>query len=348
MPNRLAIVFLTLGGLAATAVGGFYAVNQAAPEAPGAPAALNPAPTVADSATPPASDPQANDPAPRNDKTPVAEKPTLTPPRERVSRPAERAAPTSNARTTPAVPREPASTRAASPSPVAPAASSSSAVTIQESALPPPAVVSSAPIVPASPSAADARPEPVPVADVIAPDPAPTHVELVVAADSVIGLRITDTISTETAQIEDNVEARIVRDVRVGGTVAIPAGARARGSVTVVERGGRFKDRARIGVRFHTLILADGTELPASTETVFRLGEAPGNQSATKVGGGAVLGALIGAIIGGGKGAAIGAASGAGAGTAAVMASDISEASFPAGTEVTARLLAPVSVITEP
>ena len=177
------------------------------------------------------------------------------------------------------------------------------------------------------------------------PEPqAPSFDELTVAADSVIGLQTETTLSSERARVEDRVEARVVRDVRVGGRVAIPAGARALGSVVVVERGGKMRDRARLGIRFHTLALADGTRLPITTETIYRYGDAPGNSSAKKIGGGAVAGAILGAIIGGGKGAAIGATTGAAGGSAAVMASDRSEAVFPSGAEVTARILAPVTV----
>jgi hypothetical protein len=163
----------------------------------------------------------------------------------------------------------------------------------------------------------------------------------------VIGLQNETPLSSERARIEDRVEARVTRDVRVGGSVAIPAGTRALGSVVTVERGGKFKERARLGIRFHTLTLADGTRLPISTETIYRDGDAPGNGSAAKIGGGAVAGAILGAIIGGGKGAAIGATTGAGAGTAAVVASDRNAATFPAGAEVTARILSPVTVTVE-
>jgi hypothetical protein len=168
-----------------------------------------------------------------------------------------------------------------------------------------------------------------------------------VSAESVIGLQMETAITTERARIEDRVEARVVRDVRVGGDVAIPAGSRALGSVMVVERGGKMKERARLGIRFHTLVLADGTQVPITSETIFRNGDAPGNASASKIGGGAVAGAILGAIIGGAKGAAIGGSAGAGAGTAAVMAGDRSVASFPAGAEVTARIVAPVTVTVE-
>jgi hypothetical protein len=163
----------------------------------------------------------------------------------------------------------------------------------------------------------------------------------------VIGLQTESRVSTETARVEDRVEARVTRDVKVSGQVAIPAGARAIGSVMQVERGGKFKERARLGIRFHTLVLADGTRVPISTETISRDGEAPGNSSASKVGGAAVGGAILGAILGGAKGAVIGGTAGAGAGTAAVMASDRKDAVFPAGTPMTVRILAPVTVTSE-
>jgi hypothetical protein len=174
--------------------------------------------------------------------------------------------------------------------------------------------------------------------------PEPTFEELTVPVDSVMGLQTETTLSSERARIEDRVEARVIRDVRVGGRVAIPAGTRALGSVVVVERGGKMRDRARLGIRFHTIALADGTRLPITTETIYRYGDAPGNGSAAKIGGGAVAGAILGAIIGGGKGAAIGATTGAAGGGAAVMTGDRSEAVFPSGAEVTARILAPIEV----
>jgi hypothetical protein len=185
-----------------------------------------------------------------------------------------------------------------------------------------------------------------------APEPPPVpekqFEELVVTANSVIGLQLDGSISSDRAAIEDRVEARVVREVRVGNDVAIPAGARALGSVTLVERGGKFKDRARLGIRFHTLVLADGTRLPFTSEAIYRNGDAPGNASAAKIGGGAVAGAILGAIIGGSKGAAVGATAGAGGGTAAVMAGDAKAATFPSGTEVTARILSPVTITVEP
>ena len=177
--------------------------------------------------------------------------------------------------------------------------------------------------------------------------PQKTFEDLVIARDSVIGLQTENRISSETARVEDRVDARVTRDVRVGDRVAVPAGARAIGSVSLVERGGKFKERARLGIRFHTIVLADGTRIPINTETIFRDGDPPTTASAQKVGGGAIGGAIIGAIIGGGKGAAIGAAAGAGAGGAAVMAGGRNEAVLPPGTPLTARINQPVTVTIE-
>jgi hypothetical protein len=171
--------------------------------------------------------------------------------------------------------------------------------------------------------------------------------ELVVPAASVIGLQIETPVSSERAKIEDRVEARVVRDVVVDGRTAVPAGARAVGSVTVLERGGKMKERARLGVRFHTLVLADGSELPMRTETILREGDSPTGESARKIGGAAVGGAILGAIIGGKKGAIIGGATGAAGGSAVVMTGDRNAATLPVGAVVTVRLAAPVSVQVE-
>lgn len=181
-----------------------------------------------------------------------------------------------------------------------------------------------------------------------APEPPEMAVEeLAVPADSVIGLRTETIISSERALVEDSVEASVTRDVHVGNKIAIPAGARALGSVTEVERGGKFKERARLGIRFHTLVLTDGTRLPISTEAIYREGEAPGNQGAARISASAVGGAILGAILGGPKGAVIGATTGAGAGSAAVAAGDRNAATLPPGTAMTVRLLSPVTVTIE-
>jgi hypothetical protein len=80
--------------------------------------------------------------------------------------------------------------------------------------------------------------------------------------------------------------------VRVSDRIAIPAGSTVRGSVTEVDKGGRMKGKARLAIRFHTIVLADGTQVALKTDPVVREGEAPGRESAAKVGGAAIGGAI--------------------------------------------------------
>ncbi len=182
----------------------------------------------------------------------------------------------------------------------------------------------------------------------VAPDP-PRRMydELTIPADAVIGLQVESAVSSESAKIEQQVRARVTRDVRVQDRVAIPAGARAEGSITLVERGGRLKDQARLGIRFHTIVLADGTRLPINTETIYREGDSPARESAAKIGGGAVGGAVLGAILGGKKGAIIGSTVGAAGGGVAVATSEASAATLPAGSTVTVRVGSPATVTVE-
>jgi hypothetical protein len=175
----------------------------------------------------------------------------------------------------------------------------------------------------------------------------PQRENVTVEPDSVVGLRIENTVSSATAEVEDRVEARATRDVLVGDLAAIPAGTQLRGSVVEVDRGSRLKGGARLGVRFHTVVLEDGTELPLRTETIYREGSSQSDKSTAKIGGATVGGAILGAILGGGKGAAIGAAAGAGGGTAAAMSQRADPAVLRAGSNVTVRLTEPFTIEVE-
>ncbi len=180
-----------------------------------------------------------------------------------------------------------------------------------------------------------------------APEPLPEFVELEIAADSVIGLQVDTAVSTRTAKIEDTVEARVTRDVLVVDQVAVPAGTRMLGSVVLVEKGGKLRDAARLGVRFHTLVLDDEFRVPVVTETIYREGRSRGSDSVTKIGGAAVGGAILGAIFGGSRGAAIGGSIGAAGGTAAALNGEAEPAGLPPGTRLTVRLSRPVAVTVE-
>lgn len=357
MPNRLSYVLLAVGCLLAAAGGGYLAVRQGTPAsataantnppalaADAAPAAASAAPS---STTPSAVVPHAaeagaasapNPDAPalrdrglrsRDARASVDPAPAPLDTRE----PAVEAAP---ARRQPAsvkraAPPAPAAGRAPQPGPVAAATATPIASTewqaieqgLQNGNPAPPA-----------PAAGRAKAD-LPIE------------QFVISSDSVIGLELDAPLSSETARVEDPVEARISRDVKVGDKVAIPAGTLVRGTVTEVERGGKLHTQARLGLSFTTIVMPDGAEVPISTDTVFREGNAPGAAAERKIGAGAVAGTILGAIFGGGRGALLGGAAGAAGGTALAEAGDRHPAEFPAGAPITVRLNAPVTVTVE-
>jgi type IV secretory pathway VirB10-like protein len=201
---------------------------------------------------------------------------------------------------------------------------------------------------PVGTNVAEPRPDPPkPVDPQPEPPRQPQFEELVLPASSVIGLQVETPLSSERARLEDRVDARVTRDVLVNGRVAIPAGSRVFGSVTLVDRGGKVKARARLGIRFHTLVLADGSEVALNTEPFYRDGESPAGDSAKKIGGATAVGAILGGILGGGKGAVIGGATGAAGGTAATMAGDRNAAVVAPGSIVTVHLSAPATIQVE-
>jgi hypothetical protein len=320
--NNVALTAIGIACIAAAGAGGYFALRQSA--TPGATTANTLVATT-----------------PAQSEVPVATAERSVQETEAVVSPATKAATPATTKPAPAKPAKTESARAANPPTLNRTWPTSAAQTASSQAVTPEPVPA-----PARTETVERAPEPLqPAAP--APPPQKTYEELVVSAESVIGLQSDTTVTSERARVEDRVEARVTRDVKVGDRVAIPAGARAIGYVTQVDRGGKFKEQAKLAIRFQTIVLADGTRLPISTAAVERSGEGKGNSTAAKMGGGAVAGTILGAILGGGKGAAIGGMAGAGAGAAAVEASDRSTATLRAGEPITVRLLSPVTVTTE-
>lgn len=333
MSSRVLAGLLAAGCLIAATGGAYMAVRQNV---------VQPVPVAASPSTPaPAASPAV---APVSETEAIVS-PTTKPQAE--AAPAETAPKAAPARETPK-PSAPALHREApvSPvSPVSPAPKSRPAAPIAQAPQP---VTPEKPT--SSPSAAprvEPAQEPIHTSELPPAPRVPQYAEVVLPSASVIGLEIETALSSERARVEDRVDAKVTRDVMADGHVAIPAGSRVIGSVTLVERGGKVKTPARLGVRFHTLVLADGHEVSLHTEPIYREGESPASDSARKIGGAAVGGAILGAIIGGGKGAMIGGATGAAGGSAIVMAGDRNAATLNPGSVVNARLSAPVTLEVE-
>jgi hypothetical protein len=307
MSSRVLAGLLAAGCLTAAAGGAYLAVRQNVVQP--APVAASPAPIVAPT-------PALEPPSPT--ATPVTETEAI------VSAPAKPKAEAEAPTPAPSAPAKATPPRATTPAKETPKTVSSprrdTAPAVPEPRrTPAPAPPAGSPVTAERQAPAPgpiSRPEPVqePVRTV-EPAPAPPvrqFEEVVLPAASVMGLEIETSLSSERARVEDRVDAKVAR-----------------------------------GVRFHTLVLADGREIPLRTEPIYREGESPGSESARKIGGAAVGGAILGAILGGGKGAMIGGATGAAGGTAVVMAGDRNAATLTPGTIVNARLSAPATIEVE-
>jgi type IV secretory pathway VirB10-like protein len=335
----LAFVLLALGCVTAAAGGAYVATRHNSTDGmtatATAPASARAAATSAPSPTQPVAETEAAVSTAKAEKPdPVAEAPE--PPKPTTNVPAARRQDSAKP-----VPAPVSRTARVEPTPRTPAR------TVPANSVPAPSQPEPQPAPQQAATAAQA-PEPQRTVDPQPEAPRPTQFEeVIVPAASVIGLQMESTVSSERARVEDRVEARVTRDVLAAGRVAIPAGSRVIGSVTMVDRGGKVKQPARLGIRFHTLVRNDGSEVQLHTEAIYRDGESPAGSSAKKIGGAAIGGAILGGILGGGKGAVIGGATGAAGGTGVVMAGDRNAVVLTPGTLVTAKLSEPATVTVE-
>jgi len=148
-----------------------------------------------------------------------------------------------------------------------------------------------------------------------------------------LALELITPVSSENAQVEDQVRARVKQAVVVDGATLIPAGAVMHGNVSAVERSGRVKGRSHLALRFAEVEINGRRDKLRSAELSFE-GAADTKGDVTKIGGGAGIGAVIGGIVGGASGAAKGAAIGGAAGTGAVLATRGKEVELASGMEL--------------
>jgi hypothetical protein len=199
---------------------------------------------------------------------------------------------------------------------------------------------------PAAPAPPAAPPAPAPKDDASTP-PAktPEFQEVTIPAGATLSATLATAVASDTSHVEDAVRATLSHAVLAEGIEALPRGTTLTGNVTHAERAGKVKGRAEVAFRFNTIDLpGDGGRQPITTGTISHLAATTKKKDATKIGIGAGAGAAIGAIVGGGGGAAKGAVIGGGAGTAAVLATRGDEVRLAAGTPVSVKLTAPLTV----
>jgi len=123
---------------------------------------------------------------------------------------------------------------------------------------------------------------------------APAKTRLTIKKDTVIGIRLDQEVSSETARVEDRISAKVSRDVIVDGTTAIPAGARLEGMIVRVERPTPANPRGKLAIRFTSLLRPDNSRVALSTDVISREAADPAagtlldtNAFSTVAGGGA-------------------------------------------------------------
>ena len=165
----------------------------------------------------------------------------------------------------------------------------------------------------------------------------------VVPAGTVLTVRLAQSVGSKISQTGESFSATLAEPLQVGGSVLVPAGTEASGTVAEAVPLGRFKGGARLVLQLDSLTVS-GKQYPISASAIARSAKGKGKRTATMVGGGAGVGALIGGLAGGGKGAAIGAIAGAGAGTAGSAFTGNKDIVLPAESVLSFKLKEPVEI----
>jgi hypothetical protein len=159
-----------------------------------------------------------------------------------------------------------------------------------------------------------------------------------IPANTELDVRLSNILSSGTAQVEDRFEATTAADLIIDGRTIVPAGSVMRGVVSSVQSAGRLKRKAEMTVTFDQLTV-NGRSYPIRG-TVTQAIEGEGVKGdLPRAGVGAGVGAIIGGILGGFKGAMAGVLIGGG-GT--IAATEGKEVELPQGTVLRVRIESPV------
>lgn len=150
-------------------------------------------------------------------------------------------------------------------------------------------------------------PPPPPVAPSLPPSSSavPSRPSNEVPAGTELDVRLTGSLSSGTAKVEDRFEGTTVADLTIGGRVMIPAGAVMRGVVSAVEPASRTNRTAKMTVSFDQVTFNSRSYPLRATVTEAIKGEGVKGETG-RLATGAGAGAIIGGLLGGFKGALAG------------------------------------------
>jgi hypothetical protein len=159
-----------------------------------------------------------------------------------------------------------------------------------------------------------------------------------IPSGSEVDVRLLTALDSETAQVEDRVEATTMVDLYQGNDLLVPAGSTIEGYVSSVDRASRTDRKGELTIMFTRLKVNNRTYDIRAYPTQALESEGLKGE-AERIGAGAGIGAIIGGILGGVKGAITGILIGGGGVIAATEGKDVELA---AGTVLRVRFDTPV------
>src|SRR5918993_3111856 len=153
-----------------------------------------------------------------------------------------------------------------------------------------------------------------------------------------VDVRLVTPLTSDTAQVEDRVEATTMVDLYNGNDIIVPAGSVMTGWVTSVDRASRTDRQGKLTVEFNRVRINNRNY--DTKAYVTQALESDGIKGeAGRIGAGSAVGAIIGGILGGVKGAGAGILIGGGGVIAATEGKDVH---LPEGTVLRVRFDSPV------
>ena len=162
---------------------------------------------------------------------------------------------------------------------------------------------------------------------------------------TLLQLRTSEGLTSKRAKDGEPVQFTVIRDVAVGGVLALPKGATVHGVVTEVKKvgSGDLGGSAELALKLTSLDLG-GQSYPLDSDQFKVKGPNKAGQTVGSAVGGGIIGTIIGCAVGRGVGCAVGAGAGVAAGTAASAASPGPNIWIPAEALVTFHLNSPLTV----
>ena len=161
---------------------------------------------------------------------------------------------------------------------------------------------------------------------------------LEIPSSTEIDVRLVTALTSDTAQVEDRVEATTMIDLFSGNELLVPAGSVMTGWVTSVDRASRTDRKGTMTVEFNRLRVNNRNyDIKAYVTQALESEGLKGE--AGRIGAGSAVGAIIGGILGGMKGAIAGILIGGGGVIAATEGKDVH---LPEGTVLRVRFDSPV------